>query len=86
MEESGKKGMTWLDWFLTLAILVLLFVVATFILSSPTTWGWCLGWLDARDWTHWTWTGVIAALIATLLGIRLWPEKPETSPSTEESR
>jgi hypothetical protein len=36
------------------------------VLASPPLWSWCLDILDARGWSHWTWTGVAMALLATL--------------------
>jgi hypothetical protein len=72
MNKSIKSGTALFDWFLIIGVAALLCVVAILVLSSPTSWSWCLKRLDARNWNHWVWTGVIAALIVTLLGIRYW--------------
>ena len=73
---SGQQtGLPWFDWLLGVVIITLLLTVAWWALSSPPLWAWCLETLDARNWTHWTWTGAVVALLGTLAAIRLRPER-----------
>ncbi len=81
---TGQRiRLPWFDSLLIAAIIALLGVVAYWVLSSPPLWAWCLNTLDARGWTHWTWTGVVVALVAALAVIRLWPEKTCAKPANE---
>jgi hypothetical protein len=70
-----------LDWLLVLVIGAMLLIAAFYVVSSPPLWAWCLDRLDARGWTHWTWTGVVVALLVVLAGIRFWPEKKCAKPA-----
>jgi hypothetical protein len=66
---------TVLEWLLVTVIGALLCVVALFVLSSPMWWSWCLSRLDARGWNHWTWTGVVVALVLALTVIRFYGQE-----------
>ena len=74
MQKHSNIWLSWFDWLLIALVVALVCAGAGYVLSSPSLWAWCLDVLDARAWTHWTWTCVVVALLAVLAAIRLWPE------------
>ncbi len=83
MREHSKNDVAIFDWLMVVVILALLLVVAYFVLSSPRWWLWCLDILDVRGWKHWTWTGVVIALLIVLAVIRFWPEGQQRKATIE---
>jgi hypothetical protein len=82
--KKPSAGVAILDWFLTTSIVALLGVGVLYVLSEPAWWCWCLDKLDARDWGHRTWTGVITAMLIVLAAIRYWPEKRKEADTSEK--
>jgi hypothetical protein len=78
MKEKGRMAFRSIaiDLLLIGGVFVLLAMCFGLTVSkSPALWARCLAVLDVRNWTHWTWTAVGAALLACFLLMRLWPEK-----------
>ena len=68
--KESAPGATAFDWLLIAINVALLCGGVFYVLTSPKWWCWCLGILDVRDWTHWTWTGIAVALLAALWLVR----------------
>jgi hypothetical protein len=82
--KKCTSGLAAIDCVLIVAIVALLGGGLFCALLVPPYSCWCLDMLDAHDWSRWTWTGVISALIAVLAMIRYWPAKRKEFGSADE--
>jgi len=81
--KTTSSAYTAFDWCLIAVVAAFLCGGVFYVLTTPRWWRWWLGILDARDWTHWTWTGIAVALLAALWLVHAYARPAATQAGRE---